>query len=74
MQAITGTHLNIPQESVAVASTGVIGKQLPMEIIEAGISNIDLEKPEPYAFHEAIWQLTQRQRKSSLLKKSMVSR
>lgn len=54
MQAITGTHLNIPQESVAVASTGVIGKQLPMEIIEAGISNIDLEKPEPYAFHEAI--------------------
>lgn len=54
MQALTGAHLKIAQESVAVASTGVIGKQLPMEIIEAGINNIDLQKQEPYAFHEAI--------------------
>ncbi|MGO3792620.1 MAG: bifunctional glutamate N-acetyltransferase/amino-acid acetyltransferase ArgJ, partial [Enterococcus gilvus] len=54
MQEFAGTHLKIPQETIAVASTGVIGKQLPMEIIEAGIDKIDLESQEPYAFHEAI--------------------
>ncbi|WP_314580959.1 bifunctional glutamate N-acetyltransferase/amino-acid acetyltransferase ArgJ [Enterococcus gilvus] len=54
MQECAGTHLKIPQETIAVASTGVIGKQLPMEIIEAGINKIDLESQEPYAFHEAI--------------------
>lgn len=32
-----GAALNIPAEAVLVASTGVIGKQLPMEKIEAGI-------------------------------------
>lgn len=32
-----GAALNIPAETVLVASTGVIGKQLPMEKIEAGI-------------------------------------
>ncbi|MDU5511356.1 bifunctional ornithine acetyltransferase/N-acetylglutamate synthase [Enterococcus gilvus] len=54
MQEFAGTHLKIPQETIAVASTGVIGKQLPMEIIEAGINKIDLESQDPYAFHEAI--------------------
>ncbi|OTO77113.1 MULTISPECIES: bifunctional glutamate N-acetyltransferase/amino-acid acetyltransferase ArgJ [unclassified Enterococcus] len=54
MQEFAGTHLKIPQETIAVASTGVIGKQLPMEIIEAGIDKIDLESQESYAFHEAI--------------------
>lgn len=54
MQEFAGTHLKIPQETIAVASTGVIGKQLPMEIIEAGIDKIDLESQDPYAFHEAI--------------------
>ncbi|MGH1831829.1 bifunctional ornithine acetyltransferase/N-acetylglutamate synthase [Enterococcus gilvus] len=54
MQEFVGTHLKIPQETIAVASTGVIGKQLPMEIIEAGINKIDLESQDPYAFHEAI--------------------
>ncbi len=54
MQEFAGTHLKIPQETIAVASTGVIGKQLPMEIIEAGINKIDLENQDSYAFHEAI--------------------
>lgn len=54
MQEFVGTHLKIPKETIAVASTGVIGKQLPMEIIEAGINKIDLESQDPYAFHEAI--------------------
>jgi len=54
MQALTGACLKIAKEDIAVASTGVIGKQLPMEIIEAGINQIDLENQEPYAFHKAI--------------------
>lgn len=32
--------MNVPAESVIVASTGVIGKQLPMDIIKAGISKL----------------------------------
>lgn len=32
--------LGIPTESVLVASTGVIGKQLPMEILKKGVKNL----------------------------------
>lgn len=32
--------LGIPEESVLVASTGVIGKQLPMDILEAGVKKM----------------------------------
>lgn len=54
MQALAAEQLAIPKETVAVASTGVIGKQLPMEIIEKGIKQIDLPTANPYDFHEAI--------------------
>lgn len=37
MAAATAEQLNIKQEQVLVASTGVIGQQLPMEVIENGI-------------------------------------
>ncbi len=35
-----GNVLNIPADSVLVASTGVIGKQLPMDIIKTGIDKM----------------------------------
>ena len=54
MQALVAEQLAVPKETVAVASTGVIGKQLPMEIIEKGIKQIDLPTANPYDFHEAI--------------------
>lgn len=54
MQALAAEQLAVPKETVAVASTGVIGKQLPMEIIEKGIKQIDLPTANPYDFHEAI--------------------
>lgn len=54
MQGLAAAHLNVAKENVAVASTGVIGKQLPMDLIEAGIKQIDLQNAVPYAFHEAI--------------------
>jgi len=40
MAEVTGAELGIPMDSVLVASTGVIGKQLPMDIIKAGIRNL----------------------------------
>ncbi|MDT2673618.1 bifunctional ornithine acetyltransferase/N-acetylglutamate synthase [Enterococcus dongliensis] len=54
MQALAAAHLAVDQENVAIASTGVIGKQLPMSVIETGINELDLQKAEPSAFHEAI--------------------
>ncbi|MBU5364748.1 bifunctional glutamate N-acetyltransferase/amino-acid acetyltransferase ArgJ [Enterococcus devriesei] len=54
MQALAAEQLAVPRETIAVASTGVIGKQLPMEIIEKGIKQIDLPTANPYDFHEAI--------------------
>ncbi len=40
MANTAGVKLNIPGDSVLVASTGVIGKQLPMDIIKAGIEKL----------------------------------
>ena len=37
MAAVTAEQLNLKEEQVLVASTGVIGQQLPMETIENGI-------------------------------------
>ncbi|MGX7203662.1 bifunctional ornithine acetyltransferase/N-acetylglutamate synthase [Enterococcus pingfangensis] len=54
MQELAAAHLSVEKENIAIASTGVIGKQLPMAIIEEGINKINLQKPVPRAFHEAI--------------------
>ena len=35
-----GKALDIPAESVLVASTGVIGQQLPMPVLEEGVKNL----------------------------------
>lgn len=40
MSKAVGAELNIPMESVLVASTGVIGKQLPMDVILKGIKEL----------------------------------
>ena len=40
MAVEVGKALNIPGDSVLVASTGVIGAQLPMDIIKAGIDKL----------------------------------
>lgn len=37
---ITAKELNIPEDTVLVASTGVIGKQLPMQLLENGVRNL----------------------------------
>lgn len=40
MAATVGEKMNIPADAVLVASTGVIGKQLPMDIIKSGIEKL----------------------------------
>lgn len=40
MAKAVAKHLNIPENTVLTASTGVIGKQLPIEVIVEGIKNI----------------------------------
>lgn len=42
MAAAVGKQMNIPADSVMVASTGVIGKQLPMDIICSGIEKLPI--------------------------------
>ena len=37
---VTAEELGIPVESVLVASTGVIGKQLPMDILKGGVKKL----------------------------------
>jgi glutamate N-acetyltransferase/amino-acid N-acetyltransferase len=44
MQAWTAQKLGIAPELVGVASTGIIGEQLPMGVIEAGLDHLQLTK------------------------------
>ena len=49
-----GALLNVPAQQVLVASTGVIGKQLPMDRIEAGVeAMVPLLEPSLEAGHSA---------------------
>lgn len=54
MQTLVGQRLGIPASEVGVASTGVIGKLLPMSVIREGISRLNPKGQQPKAFHEAI--------------------
>ncbi len=40
MAGAVAEEMNIPENSVLVASTGVIGKQLPMDVIKSGIKEL----------------------------------
>lgn len=53
-QQYLAEKIGIAADKIAVASTGVIGKVLPMEKIKAGIDVFNLNQSEPQAFHEAI--------------------
>lgn len=53
-QSLVADKLGIEGNQVAVASTGVIGKQLSMAEIKQGIAQLSQENQHPGAFHEAI--------------------
>lgn len=53
-QDLLAAKLSIEASQVAVCSTGVIGKCLPMDKIEAGIETLDLQRNQPDYFSESI--------------------
>jgi glutamate N-acetyltransferase/amino-acid N-acetyltransferase len=54
MAGFAGEHVGVPGEHVLVGSTGVIGRHLPMEKIQAGIPRIVLSEDGGQAFARAI--------------------
>ncbi|MBL1227006.1 bifunctional glutamate N-acetyltransferase/amino-acid acetyltransferase ArgJ [Enterococcus sp. BWR-S5] len=54
MQRLAAEKLSIPTDAVAVASTGVIGQELPMGKIKKGILGLYKTEGTPQSFHEAI--------------------
>lgn len=54
MQKAAAEKLGISADSVAVASTGIIGQELPMEKIRKGIFGLTKDTGTPMHFHEAI--------------------
>jgi len=51
---LVARRLGVPAESVLVASTGVIGKRLPMELIEGNIGQISLSREGGHELARAI--------------------
>ncbi len=54
MTALVASSLGIPEEDVLVASTGVIGRHLPMHLVEPGLGAIALADDGGAAFARAI--------------------
>lgn len=54
MQQIAAEKLGLSANSVAVASTGIIGQELPMNKIKKGILGLEKTAGVPSYFHEAI--------------------
>ena len=54
MADLTAERLGIASQDVLVGSTGVIGRPLPMDLIEAGIASIEVAREHGAAFSRAI--------------------
>lgn len=54
MQQLVAKKMDIAENLVAVASTGVIGQPLPMETISKGIQQLNATAGDAKSFHEAI--------------------
>jgi len=54
MAAMAARHLDVPEEEVFVASTGVIGRPLPMDRIERGIRDVRVAEAGGLDFSRAI--------------------
>ncbi len=54
MTELAAAHLDLENELVLCSSTGIIGRQLPIEKIETGVRQIELSTEQGNAFSEAI--------------------
>jgi glutamate N-acetyltransferase/amino-acid N-acetyltransferase len=54
MTEFVAKHFNLDDEMVLCSSTGIIGRQLPIEKVQAGVAAIELSTDQGNAFSEAI--------------------
>ena len=66
MTELAARKLGLENEAVLCSSTGIIGRQLPMEKIESGVARIELSSDNGNAFSEAIMTTDTRPKRSAL--------
>jgi glutamate N-acetyltransferase/amino-acid N-acetyltransferase len=66
MTELAAKRLNLENEVVLCSSTGIIGRQLPMEKIAAGVNAIELSADQGNAFSEAIMTTDTRPKRMAL--------
>ena len=66
MAELVAEKLHLENELVLCSSTGIIGRQLPMEKIEAGVAAIELGRDKGNAFAEAIMTTDNRPKRIAL--------
>lgn len=66
MTELAAAHLDLENELVLCSSTGIIGRQLPIEKIEAGVRQIELSAEQGNAFSEAIMTTDTRPKRKAL--------
>jgi len=66
MTELAAAHLDLENELVLCSSTGIIGRQLPIEKIEAGVRQIELSAEQGNAFSEAIMTTDTRPKRRAL--------
>ena len=66
MTELAAAHLDMENELVLCSSTGIIGRQLPIEKIEAGVRQIELSAEQGNAFSEAIMTTDTRPKRRAL--------
>ena len=54
MTEFVASRFDLPEELVLCSSTGIIGRQLPMDKIEAGVAAIEVSEQGGFTFSEAI--------------------
>src|SRR5437764_3381758 len=66
MTEYAARRLGLENELVLCSSTGIIGRQLPIEKIQAGVPNIELREDQGNAFSEAILTTDTRPKRTAL--------
>src|SRR5260370_28602246 len=66
MTEYAARRLGLENEMVLCSSTGIIGRQLPIEKIQAGVPNIELREDQGNAFSEAILTTDTRPKRTAL--------
>ena len=66
MTEYAARRLGLENELVLCSSTGIIGRQLPIEKIQAGVQNIELREDQGNAFSEAILTTDTRPKRTAL--------